>query len=154
MNSIAEELEKTGRVAYTNQGVSMRPLIRAGRDVWVIEKRSPEDIRKYDVVLFRRPPVNGRGVYVLHRVLKRFPDGRFWIVGDNCVTGETVRPENVLGVMTQLKRAGKAVDFSSLWYRAYVKLWCAPWRMRFAVLRCKHFAYRVLSGIKRRVFRR
>ncbi|MBR0218760.1 MAG: S24/S26 family peptidase [Clostridia bacterium] len=154
MNSIAEELEKTGRVAYTNQGVSMRPLIRAGRDVWVIEKRSPEDIQKYDVVLFRRPPENGRGVYVLHRVLKRFPDGRFWIVGDNCVSGEDVRPQDVLGVMTQLKRAGKAVDFTSLWYRAYVKLWCAPWRMRFAVLRCKHFAYRVLSGIKRRVFRR
>lgn len=154
MNNIAQELEKTGRVAYTNQGVSMRPLIRAGRDVWVIEKRSPEDIQKYDVVLFRRSPVNGRGVYVLHRVLKRFPDGRFWIVGDNCVSGETVRPEDVLGVMTQLKRAGKAVDFTSLRYRAYVKLWCAPWRMRFAVLRCKHFAYRVLSGIKRRVFRR
>ncbi len=154
MNSIAEELEITGRVAYTNQGVSMRPLIRAGRDVWVIEKRSPEEIKKIDVVLFRRPPVNGRGVYVLHRVLKRFPDGRFWIVGDNCVSGEMVRPEDVLGVMTQLKRAGKAMDFSSLWYRAYVKLWCAPWPLRFVLLRGIHFVQEAPGRIKRRVFRR
>ena len=154
MNSIAEELEKTGRVAYTNQGVSMRPLIRAGRDVWVIEKRSPEEVQKYDVVLFRRPPENRRGVYVLHRVLKRYPDGRFWIVGDNCVSGEDVRPENVLGVMTKLNRGGKTVQPTDFGYRVYVALWCAPWRLRFVLLRGVHFARRVLSAIKRRVFRR
>lgn len=154
MNSIAEELEKTGRVAYTNQGVSMRPLIRAGRDVWVIEKRSPEDIRKYDVVLFRRPPENGRRVYVLHRVLKRHADGRFWIVGDNCVSGEDVPPQDVLGVMTQLKRAGKNVNLTGFRYRAYVKLWCAPWRLRFFLLRIIHFACEAPGRIKRRVFRR
>ena len=154
MNSIAEELEKTGRVAYTNQGVSMRPLIRAGRDVWVIEKRSPEDIQKYDVVLFRRPPENGRGVYVLHRVLKRFPDGRFWIVGDNCVSGEIVRPQDVLGVMTALNRGGRMVKPTDFGYRAYVALWCAPWPLRFAVLRAVRFARRVLGAVKRRVLRR
>ena len=154
MTTFEEELARTGWLAYTNVGFSMMPLIREGRDVIVIERRDPAEVRRYDTVLFLRPGVQGRGRYVLHRVLKRFPDGRFWIVGDNCVSGETVQPENVLGVMTQLKRAGKAVDFTSLWYRAYVKLWCAPWRLRFVLLRGIHFAHRVLSAVKRRVFRR
>ena len=154
MTTFEEELARTGWLAYTNVGVSMLPLVREGRDVIVIERRSPAEVRRYDTVLFLRPGVQGRGRYVLHRVLKRFPDGRFWIVGDNCVSGETVRPENVLGVMTQLKRAGKAVDFTSLRYRVYVKLWCAPWPLRFVLLRGIHFAHRVLSAVKRRVFRR
>ena len=154
MTTFEEELARTGWLAYTNVGFSMMPLIREGRDVLVIQRRDPADVRRYDAVLFRRPGVQGRGRYVLHRVLKRFPDGRFWIVGDNCISGETVRPENVLGVMTKLNRGGKTVQPTDFGYRVYVALWCAPWPLRFAVLRGVHFARRVLSAIKRRVFRR
>ena len=153
MITIAEELARTGRLTYTNKGVSMMPLVRPGRDVWIIEKRNPEDVRKYDVVLFRRPPENGRGVYVLHRVLKRYPDGQFWIVGDNCVYGEDVRPEDVLGVMTKLNRGGKIVQPTDFGYRMYVALWCAPWPLRFALLRGQRFARRIAGAVKRRVFR-
>ena len=154
MTTFEEELARTGWLAYTNVGVSMLPLIREGRDVIVIERRDPADVRRYDTVLFLRPGVQGRGRYVLHRVLKRYPDGRFWIVGDNCVSGEDVRPQDVLGVMTKLNRAGKNVQPTDFWYRVYVALWCAPWPLRFVLLRCKRFVRRVLSAIKRRVFRR
>lgn len=145
------ELLRTGRLAYTNVGTSMLPLVREGRDVIMIERRSPEEIRNRDVVLFRRPGIRGRGQYVLHRVLKRRPDGRFWIVGDNCVSGEDVRPEDVLGVMTGLKRNGKTVRPADYWYRVYVALWCAPYPMRFAVLRAGRFLRRALHAVLRRV---
>lgn len=128
------ELSRTGWLAYTNVGVSMRPLIREGRDVIMIRRRPPEEIRKYDVVLFRRPGLQGRGAYVLHRVLKCYPDGRFWIVGDNCVEGEDVCPEDVLGVMVHLNRKGKTVTVEDFRYRLYVALWCAPYPLRFGVL--------------------
>ena len=99
------ELLRTGRLAYTNVGTSMLPLVREGRDVIMIERRSPEEIRNRDVVLFRRPGIRGRGQYVLHRVLKRRPDGRFWIVGDNCDPGEGVRPEAILRARRFLRGA-------------------------------------------------
>ena len=147
--SFAEALARSGRIAYTVVGVSMRPLIREGRDAVVIEQRSPEEIRQYDAVLFRRPGIKGRGEYVLHRVLARHADGRFWIVGDNCVSGEDVAPENVLGVMTALNRGGKDVRLTGNAYRAYVRLWCAPWRLRFALLRILHLFRRTAGFIKR-----
>lgn len=153
-----EELNSTGRLVYTNKGVSMMPLIRPGKDVWVIEKRSPEEIKINDVVLFRGPVVQGEegehGFYVLHRVLKRYPDGRFWIVGDNCVTGDDVDPSDVLGVMTSLNRGGKMVDFHSFTYRAYVRLWCVPWRFRFRVLTCLRRFRGYVHAVKRRLGKR
>ena len=154
MTTFEEELARTGWLAYTNVGVSMLPLIREGRDVLVIQRRDPAEVRKYDAVLFRRPGVQGRGRYVLHRVLKRYPDGQFWIVGDNCVYGEDVRPEDVLGVMTKLNRGGKIVQPTDFGYRVYMALWCAPWPLRFAVLRGQRFARRIAGAVKRRVLRR
>ena len=83
-----EVLAQNGKLAYTNVGISMMPLIREGRDVMMIEARETAAIRRYDAVLFRRPGVTGRGAYVLHRILKILPDGKYWIVGDNCTSGE------------------------------------------------------------------
>ena len=130
-----EELGRSGKLLYTNVGVSMRPLLREGRDVMVIERA--EDFRTLDAVLFRRPGVSGRGAYVLHRILKVLPNGNYWIVGDNCIEGETVAKENVLGVLTGVMRDGKLLRVTDFRYRLYVRLWCAPYRLRFFVLRAK-----------------
>ena len=130
-----EELGRSGKLLYTNVGVSMRPLLREGRDVMVIERA--EDFRTLDAVLFRRPGVSGRGAYVLHRILKVLPNGNYWIVGDNCIEGETVAKENVLGVLTGVMRDGKLLRVTDFRYRLYVHLWCAPYCLRFFVLRAK-----------------
>ena len=95
------ELERSGKLAYTNVGVSMLPLIRQGKDVMVIEKA--DTYRPLDAVLFRRKGVTGRGAYVLHRILKSMPDGKYWIVGDNCVSGELVERGNILGLQHRLQ---------------------------------------------------
>ena len=147
-----EALDRNGFIAYTNVGVSMMPLLREGRDVMVIQKREKQRLSKLDAVLFIRPNVEGRGHYVLHRILKVLPEG-YWIVGDNCVYGEYVKEENVIGVLTSVMRDGKALDFASPGYRLYVRLWCAPWRFRFAVLRLRSFVRRAGSFFLRKVLR-
>lgn len=136
-----EELERSGKLAYTNVGVSMLPLIRQGKDVMVIEKA--DTYRPLDAVLFRRKGVTGRGAYVLHRILKIMPDGRYWIVGDNCVSGELVDRENILGLLTGVSRNGKLIKNTDFRYRAYVRLWCAPYPVRFFILRALRLARRV-----------
>ena len=130
-------LNRDGRLVYTNVGVSMMPLIREGKDVLLIEKCDTEMLKKYDVVLFRREGINGRGEYVLHRIIKILPEGKFFIAGDNCTDGETVDGEMILGVLKTVNRNNKAVDFNGLKYRLYVRLWCAPYRIRFSLLKIK-----------------
>ena len=86
MTTFEEELDTYGRIIFTNRGLSMLPLLRQNRDVLVIDKRGEERMKKYDAVLFRRDS----GQYILHRILKLL-DGGYYIVGDNCITGEYVR---------------------------------------------------------------
>ena len=138
-SSFERELCERGKIVYTNVGVSMMPLIRENRDVMVIEILSAPP-KKYQAVLFRRNEVTGRGRYVVHRILKIGKGGKYFIAGDNCTEGEIVESADVLGVLTAVLRDGKRVD-SGVRYRLYLCFWCAPYHMRFLLLR-------VFRGIK------
>ena len=145
-SSFEEVLATTGRLVYTNVGVSMLPLIREGRDVMIIERVSRPP-RRLDAVLFVRPDVRGRGAYVLHRILRVCPDGRYWIVGDNCTEGELVERGNIIGVLAAVKRGKRTVRVTDLSYRLYVALWCAPYPLRFAALRLSRFCKRAFNWL-------
>ena len=84
-------------------------------------------------------------------MIRRNPDGSFWIVGDNCVSGERVEPEQILGILTEVIRDGKPVDFQKLSYRFYVRFWCAPYRIRFVLLRVRNRIRRYGGAVKRRL---
>ena len=144
-------LEREGKLLYTNVGVSMLPLLREGKDVMIIFPKPEEGYRRYDAVLFRRPGVKGRGAYVMHRILKVLPDGKYWIVGDNTLGGEIVAEENILGILTGVIRDGKPVDFNGFGYRLYLALWIKPYRFRIAVMKTKRFGFRCLYAVWRRV---
>lgn len=145
--SFKQVLEQDGKLVYTNVGVSMRPLIRQGRDVLIIEKTQPDNLKRFDSVLFCRPNIKGRGEYVLHRILKLMPNGDYFIAGDNCCEGEIVKPDLILGVLTGINRAEKPVNFNGFLYKTYIVLWCAPYHLRFAILRTKRFFKRFLRAI-------
>lgn len=147
-----DELRRSGRLVYTNVGVSMMPLLREGRDVMVIERLDDEP-RRYDAVLFRRDGVRGRGEYVMHRILRKLPDDKYWIVGDNCTDGETVSRENILGRLTHVNRGGRIIKTTDLSYRMYVAFWCAPYHLRFAVLKLRIFCSRAIAWLKHRLSR-
>ena len=135
VTTFEDELARSGRLVYRNAGSSMLPLIREGRDLIVLERCDGKDLPVFEVVLFRQLIVKGRGEYVLHRILKRDPDGNYQIAGDNCTTCETVSPEQILARLTEVKRADRTIRTSDLVYRAYVRLWCAPYPLRFRLLK-------------------
>ena len=138
MRTFEEELERTGHLVYTNKGVSMMPLLRQGRDVLVIRAQK-SGFQKNDAVLFKRE----NGQYVLHRITKCNPDGTYYIVGDNCISGERIREDQLLGVLTQVRRNNRTVASDDLDYRLYVKL--LPIRRLF--LRVKFGAYRAARKV-------
>ena len=70
-------------------------------------------------------------------------------MGDNLTEGETVQPEDILGVLTGIYRDGRLIEQKDFRYRLYVTLWCKPWPLRFALLRLRRFCHRVLSKVKR-----
>ncbi len=134
-----ELLNHDGHLAFTNKGVSMMPLLRQDRDIMLIEKKGSRRCRKLDAVLFRRPDGSGTGAYVMHRILRVNPDGTYWIVGDNCISGELVAEENVLGILTGIVRNGKTIPVKNLTYRLYVNTWCRFVHLRFAIIRTVRF---------------
>lgn len=149
--SFEEILERDGQLVYTNRGVSMKPLLREGRDLMVVRRRGPERAGRLDVVLFKRFVAPDRVDYVLHRVLRVNDDGSYWIVGDNCLSGEKIPEENVLGILTAVIRDGKrTVPVTNLTYRIYSRLWCAWPPFRVTIVR----AYRFIRRVWRRLLKR
>lgn len=143
-----ELLEKDGYLIFTNVGYSMLPLLRQKKDIIEIKKNSSERYKKYDVVLYKRGEQ-----YILHRILKVFPD-RYVVAGDhNIFLDPPVTDDMILGVMTRVIRNGKSITPDNLWYKVYVHLWCDFYPIRVFLLKAKAFVYRCLRFVKRRIFR-
>lgn len=123
-------------VSVTVAGKSMTPFFDPGDTVFLELPRGP--IREGDVVLFARFGVK----YVLHRVVRVFPDGRLELLGDAQVNSEPVLPEQVQAVMTGLRRGEKLYDEKSLRWRFFR----GPWRR---IRRLRPYINRI-----REVFRR
>ena len=106
-------------LTYRMTGVSMLPLLREGRDLFIVHrKEAGEKCRPGDVVLYRRPPSH----YVLHRVMN-VRDGDYVILGDNCIAREYgIRDEDILGIMTGYIRKGKTHTTGEFPYRMYTFL--------------------------------
>ena len=146
--SFEQLLDRDGHLAFTNKGASMQPLLRQGRDVMLIQKKGPRKVKKLDAVLFRRPQADGKDAYVVHRILRVNPDGSYWIVGDNCTSGDTVREEQILGVLTGVIRDGKELSFDDWRYRLYLNTWCRWYPLRIPLVSGKHFAGRCLRKLR------
>lgn len=118
-STFEEQLEKNGKLIYTNKGDSMMPLIKQDRDLLII-KPVQGRLKKYDVPLYRRDS----GQYVLHRILKvRQHD--YVICGDNRWQKEYgITDSHIIGVLTAVVRNGKEISFNDWKYKLYVHLWC------------------------------
>ena len=113
--SYEEYLEKYGTLTYSNVGVSMLPLIRQGKDLFIVRKKGKKRCKKGDVVLYRRPP----NKYVLHRIIEVRPDD-YVILGDNCVNKEYgIKDSDIIGVMTGFVRSGKEHSIKEYGYILY-----------------------------------
>ena len=145
MNKLRYEdyIEQNGRLTYTNTGVSMLPLLRQGKDMFIVSKRNGKRFKPGDVVLYRRPPDH----YVLHRVVEVRKDD-YVILGDNCVNKEYgIKDEDIIAVMTGYIRGGKEHTVSEKGYRFYSFVWLHTIPIRIGFMKAK---IRLKSIIKRK----
>lgn len=134
INTTYEEyLEKHGEMTYSNVGVSMMPLLKQGRDLFTVKKKGKKRCKKYDVVLYRRPPNN----YVLHRIIE-VRKNDYVILGDNCINKEYgITDDDILGVMTRYVHKGKEHTVNETGYRLYSHIWCDLADIRIFFMRVK-----------------
>lgn len=128
MSSISykEYLDQHGSMTYKFKGISMLPLLRQGKDLYTVRKKTDKRCEKYDVVLYYREP----GEYVLHRIIEVREDD-YVILGDNCVNKEYgIKDEDILGVMTAYIRGGKTHSVDEKAYRLYSKIWVGTYGFR------------------------
>lgn len=129
-----ECLSKYGKLIYSNKGTSMLPLLREGKDLFVIEKKSSQRCRRGDVVLFRR----GKD-YVLHRIVAVRNDD-YVILGDNCITYERgIIDNDILGIMTAFVRNGREYSVNNLCYRIYSFIWLNTSAIRILIKKGIHY---------------
>lgn len=136
--SYEEYLNKYGELTYRNVGVSMLPMLKQGRDLFTVSKKNSGRCKKYDVVLYRRPPNR----YVLHRIVEVREDG-YVILGDHCMNKEYgVTDEDIVGVLVSFQHRGKEYPVTDRRYRIYSRLWYWIYPIRMLAFRLKSFIKR------------
>ena len=139
-STFEEEIEKSGKIIYTNVGDSMMPFIKQGRDVLVIS-RAEGRLKRYDVPLYKRDS----GQYVLHRILK-VRENDYIICGDNRWSKEYgITDRHIIGVLTGIIRDGREIPVTDRKYRIYVHLWCDFFPVRAFIIRIRQFLKRRLK---------
>ena len=143
--SFEEYLDKNGSLTYSNVGVSMLPLLRQGRDLFTVEKKTDKRCSRGDVVLYKRPP----SAYVLHRVIE-VRENDYVILGDNCIAKEYgIKDADIIGIMTSFARNGRDHSVHDPGYRFYTSMWLFTMPVRLFLkklfLKAKSIAKRVLK---------
>ena len=139
-----EALDSSGTYSSLTTGVSMWPLLYNQRDTIIVIKNK-ERLKKYDVALFERK----NGKLVLHRVTE-VHDGYYYIIGDNCLTGEKVTDGMVLGILAGFYKRGKRyIDcIDGKGQKIYARIWVALAPLRPILLKAENLARRIKRLIK------
>lgn len=140
--SFERYLDMYGKMTYRNVGVSMLPMLKQDRDLFTLEKKTSKRCKKYDVVLYRRPPHQ----YVLHRVVKVREDD-YIILGDNCERKEYgICDQDIIGVMISFVHKGKTIKVDDFRYQIYVHVWYWSYPVRRQLMKCRRLLSRVWHG--------
>jgi hypothetical protein len=128
---LAELLRCGHQVHVTAHGNSMHPTIKHGERV-IVTPLADARLRRGDIVYVQL----GDGGYVLHRVLRRFMDGRIQTRGDaNWRLDSVVERQAVLGCLRQTAGAGSRLSACARSVHCSLRLvtsWCAGQRERLA----------------------
>lgn len=137
-------LAEHGELIYTNVGTSMLPMIKQGRDLFTLKKKTEARCKKYDVVLYRIPS----GRYVMHRIVE-VREHDYVILGDNCPNKEYgITDDDILGVLTRFVRRGKEYSVEHRGYRLYAAVWYAVYPLRRFIKKLKSACRCALKGRK------
>ena len=130
MDDLLQTLEVTEQVPLVISGSSMDPFLVHGRDTVFLTKWQPP-AKRGQMLLYRR----SNGQYVLHRVYKA-GERELQLIGDGQLTVEPgIRPEQVLAIVSAVRRKGKLVKPSHPVWLFYEKIWIRLIRGRGRLLR-------------------
>lgn len=113
-------LKRDGELVYRTVGTSMEPMLHENKSIVIIKAAKPEDLKPDDVILYKR---HADGKYILHRLLW-IRDNEFVTVGDNQWIKMTVRPDEILGVLTSYIDEGREIPVTDPEYLRYVRKYC------------------------------
>ena len=115
---IEEQLAEGKTVSFSPNGISMQPMLYAGRDS-VTLTYPPQKLKKYDLPLYRRTS----GQFVLHRVVKVSKDGSYVMCGDNQQARENgIKHEQIIGIVTEFTRNRKSYTCKNPIYHIYCRI--------------------------------
>lgn len=119
----------------------MLPLLRQGKDLFIIENKSKERFKIGDVVLYRR-----NKQYVLHRIIE-VREKDYVILGDNCVKKEYgIQDCDIIGIMTGFVRNRKEHSINELSYKVYSFIWLKINPLRIFMKQGFSFVKRLLKS--------
>lgn len=118
MEPLLELLEETEAVPLVISGGSMSPFLVHRRDTVYLSKVQ-QPLRRGDMILYRRDS----GAYILHRIY-RVDGDTYTLIGDAHTQPEPgVRPDQVLAIVTAVRRKGKLLGPGSFWWTFFEKIW-------------------------------
>lgn len=118
MKPLLELVEQGETVPLVISGGSMTPFLIHRRDTVYLSGVS-RVLKKGDMILYRRDG----GSYVLHRIC-RVREGCYDLVGDaQTVIERGIRPDQVLAVVTAVRRKGKLMKKGSFWWTFFETVW-------------------------------
>lgn len=141
MEQLLGVLDSTEYVPLNISGSSMTPFLVHSRDTVYLSKVT-RPLKKGDMILYRRD----KGAYILHRIYRVTPDG-YWLVGDAQILIEKgVRPDQVLALVTAVRRREKLLQPGSFWWDFFEKVWIRMIPLRPGIVA----AYSALTGAFRK----
>ena len=108
----------------TFQGISMRPMLREGKDT-VEVTAVPETLKKYDLPVYR----GTNGKFVMHRIVDVKHD-HYICLGDNTYHYEKVKHEQVVAVVCAFQRGVKRISVDARAYWLYCRIWVGIYPVR------------------------
>lgn len=119
MSEIAKLISEGRTVTITAKGYSMNPFIVHMKDEITLGPLNDDMIKKGAVVLVK----DNRGVFVLHRIIRRDGD-QIRLMGDgNIGIIETASIKNILGLLTSVTKKGRTYKTDGLIWRLYSWFW-------------------------------
>ena len=142
MEQLLGLLDTAEYVPLNISGSSMTPFLVHSRDTVYLSKVT-RPLKKGDMILYRRD----NGAYILHRICRVEPES-YRLVGDAQIMIEKdVRPDQVLALVTAVRRKGKLLQPGSFWWDFFEKVWIRMIPLRPVVVA----VYSALTGTLRKM---
>ena len=115
-----EQLLQSGQtIQICPRGYSMYPMLVPGRDEVIIKPAVFQELKRGDVVLYRRE----ESILVLHRIYK-IKNNEFYMVGDNQAEVEgPLQAQQIKGCLTGFIRKGKSISAKNPLYLIASHVW-------------------------------